>query len=827
MSSSPGPTPPRPSVDARAVLGLAAVAALLFGGALRGLTFATGDLQPLFLGQLDSFVASVARGSWPVWDPLFGFGQPLWANPGNQILYPPTWLNLLVLPETYLTLYVVGHALGAGVGTWALGRRVLGLSPWAAWVAAAGWMTSGPLLSMVPRWQHFASAAWLPWVILAAHRCVARPTGGRVLALAFALSFQGLAGSLEVAAATLVVAAVWSAVGGWPTAGLRAVRVWIPAGLVAVGLTAALWIPALELLRHSARADLAGTCQTCWSIHPWRWFEVLAPLRPDEMLLRPELRASLLGPTGTTIVPSLYLGAVMGGLVLYALLASPRRRPTAGLAALAAVSALVAMGPHLPLVAWIAEHLPPFSILRFPGKLTLLVSFAWALLAGLGVDAWRARVAAAPRAAGVLSLTALGAGLPAFIFALLAIVFPGVLVGRIVPPPPPGARVWDALSLDVLLCVAAVTAASLSAALAWSAGRRPRWTAVLAAAISLLAVSDLVLPNHRLNPTVRSELVGRPPETAQRLHADGATRIHVIENEPQESDASGRPRPGRFDLDPRAPLDPREALALGENIALAGRSASRWGLAGSFTLESLVVPSHEQLTLSELFHSIAERPPAVRLLQAGAVSHVVARTVVPGGLEPLGEVPSPLLAPVRLARVPAPLPRSYVVGRARVGSDEDALRFLLDVNADLRGTVVLVDGRGITGPSGFTGTTREARRRPDEVVLEVEASTAAYLVLVEAYDPGWTARVDDRPARVHRANFAFRAVAVPEGRHEVQLRYRPRGVVLGSVASGVTLAAVLLGWAWRRVSDLRSTARQGASSPRPQGRRRGAGLLRP
>jgi hypothetical protein len=80
------------------VLGLAAVAAALFTGALRGLTFSAGDLQPLLLGQLDAIVDSVAKGSWPVWDPLFGFGQPLWANPGNQVLYPPTWLNLLVLP---------------------------------------------------------------------------------------------------------------------------------------------------------------------------------------------------------------------------------------------------------------------------------------------------------------------------------------------------------------------------------------------------------------------------------------------------------------------------------------------------------------------------------------------------------------------------------------------------------------------------------------------------------------------------------------------------------------------------------------------------------
>jgi hypothetical protein len=163
-----------------------------------------------------------------------------------------------------------------------------------------------------------------------------------------------------------------------------------------------------------------------------------------------------------------------------------------------------------------------------------------------------------------------------------------------------------------------------------------------------------------------------------------------------------------------------------------------------------------------------------------------------------------------LSRVPAPLPRAYVVGRARTGSNEEALGFLLDPHADHQDAVVLAEGASVSSPMGFAGLARETGRRPDALEIEVEASAPGYLVLVEGYDPGWKASVDGRPVPVRRANVAFRAVAVPEGQHTVRLWYRSPALEIGGAASVATLATVLLGLAWRR-------ARSGAASERPGG----------
>jgi hypothetical protein len=58
------------------------------------------DIHLVWYPQVESFVRSVAAGSWPVWDPLPAGGQPLLADASAQVAYPFTWLNLVLHPWT-------------------------------------------------------------------------------------------------------------------------------------------------------------------------------------------------------------------------------------------------------------------------------------------------------------------------------------------------------------------------------------------------------------------------------------------------------------------------------------------------------------------------------------------------------------------------------------------------------------------------------------------------------------------------------------------------------------------------------------------------------
>jgi len=63
---------------------------------------------------------------------------------------------------------------------------------------------------------------------------------------------------------------------------------------------------------------------------------------------------------------------------------------------------------------------------------------------------------------------------------------------------------------------------------------------------------------------------------------------------------------------------------------------------------------------------------------------------------------------------------------------------------------------------------------------------------MDTFYPGWRATVDGQAAEIVRANYAFRAVALEAGAHQVVLRYRPRSLIAGTIVSGAALLAGLL-----------------------------------
>jgi hypothetical protein len=99
------------------------------------------------------------------------------------------------------------------------------------------------------------------------------------------------------------------------------------------------------------------------------------------------------------------------------------------------------------------------------------------------------------------------------------------------------------------------------------------------------------------------------------------------------------------------------------------------------------------------------------------------------------------------------------------------------------------------------------RARIDELTasrmtLAVSCATSCYLVTSDAYDAGWSARIDGRSSPVYRTDDALRGVFVPAGTHRVTFRYRPAGLALGvaiSLASAFALGMLVFADARRRL----------------------------
>lgn len=87
---------------------------------------------------------------------------------------------------------------------------------------------------------------------------------------------------------------------------------------------------------------------------------------------------------------------------------------------------------------------------------------------------------------------------------------------------------------------------------------------------------------------------------------------------------------------------------------------------------------------------------------------------------------------------------------------------------------------------------------PERIAVYTRSAGAGYLVVGDAWFPGWEAELDGDPVPLLRANLAFRAVAVPAGEHKVVMAYRPRPLRTGFALAGAALAALGLCYALER-----------------------------
>ncbi len=90
----------------------------------------------------------------------------------------------------------------------------------------------------------------------------------------------------------------------------------------------------------------------------------------------------------------------------------------------------------------------------------------------------------------------------------------------------------------------------------------------------------------------------------------------------------------------------------------------------------------------------------------------------------------------------------------------------------------------------------------ERIWIRAESPVACLVVLSQTYYPAWKAFLDGRAVKIWRANYAFQAVQVPAGSHQLQLRYEDRPFQVGLVLSGLGLMCCLSLWLvahWRKM----------------------------
>ncbi len=786
---------PRASRAARALpVLLLAVAALLLHRAVLfgGRAYFDRDVEHFLYERLLAFRAAILSGALPLWNPYPAFGEPMLAVANAQLAYPTSWLVLLVSPETTQAWTAALHTFLAALGVYALGRELRLARP-AAFAAGLLFALGGPLRSAFNQGNVLVGASWIAWAWLAFARAGRGGLRRDVWLAGAALAACLLAGSPEsalIAAAGVVLALPLP---GEPDAAARwraVPRILFLSVIVGFGLSAVQWLPTAALAGRSVRLQTAGdpTLRGFWSNHPALLAQVVLPVTFDALPLTGDARNALYGGREPLLV-SLYGGLAASGLALAGLL-GPKRRGRAALAVLALGSLALSLGRYSPL--WdVVSRLPLITLVRFPARFAMAAAPALALLAGFGLEALPATGVSRRRRYATLAAVVLLAGVAFHLANPSAAPW-----SRILQETASLGRDWKqtgpVLATFASLRASALFALPLILALVLAAGRRSRG-AVLAAttAAGLAAVLDPAFALRSLTPSLPRTRLAEAPATLAAVPRARPNRTFVIDYSPGFAQAV---------LGRAAALPRFYDAPVGRDLELLRQYPT--GSLGRFgaEIESLPVdtPLLRSLEVSRwvrLMQSLAPTVAFPRALELSGVSFLVSLhdPGTPDRLELASRSPG-LAEDVLTFRVRAPLPRAYAVAGVRVASEAQAVPLLMDAGFDPLGAIVLPDGT--PAPSASAGSVRVERLGFDRVVLDAELTQSGHVVLLESWDPGWSATVDGVPAPVKRANLVFRAVPVAAGRHRVELVYRPAEATLGAAISGVTL--LLCGLAFRK-----------------------------
>ena len=759
---------------------------------------------PLHKIMIDSY----ARGEFPLWNPYVYLGQPMLANP-NYMAFYPTNLFHLFLPFNYaFKLHFIVHPILGGLGLYFLQRR-LGITALAAFGGSLVYQFSGPVLSFLNLYSIVQAVALMPWtgwaLIKALYDCGWRRTlvFGSILALQI-VTFEPLL--LQSSLGLLTgLALVYLLESEQPAKAMgRILRVAVIGGMFGLALAAVQVIPTLELIARAARgAGYDYRAATTWSMHPADLANLVVPRFFGDVFTMDW--ATYWGERFHSSRDMYLVSSFVGsGTTLLAAVAflSQRKKLKAILFVLILTSILLAFGEFNPLYRWLYDHVPGLDLGRYPSKYFLLGTLALAIFASLGLEVIMGSTEENARNRGhVMALGILGM--------MIAIVILGACFYFALHPnqlqpwirakvEPARAAAKDFATLGIMLRESLRSTGIfllLSSALIFLScfWKRPAWISAL---FVLTLGAELIPANLQLAPLISGADVDFVPEVnhfLQQVNSGAPRRIF--------SRTWMDPVPG---IQLSAPNRSYAWLTLFYRRSGQPKYGIMNGIQYSVDFSTDGLNTRES---DQLWQALAVLSPAAGLT-------LMQKLNTPLLLSP-GQILDPRVRLTRdfetgsnlrlnLFRLEDSLPRAYFASRVcRADSHADALRqFVSFERAD--GNAVILEGPEIEEGVGRPdpGAARIVEYESARVVCEVDARTSGYLVLLDSYYPGWRAYLEGKEAEILRANYAFRAVRVPEGKHRVEFVYRPRSFHAGLSLTGFALlfGVVALFWHPRRRS---------------------------
>lgn len=713
---------------------------------------------------------ALKKGKLLLWSDKISNGYPVFAEGQTGELYP---FNLLffkfLLPLQAYNYSLLLRYLLAAFWTYLFVRQVFRLSLPSGLLAGLTYSLSGFFMAHLVHPAMIQVASYLPLNFLLVEKILLtkKQKLASILGLALVFSLQALAGHHELLYFTLVTLGLYLLIRSFQIRKKRflpfclgASAQVLLAGLLALGLTAVQILPTLELIEHSTRKE--GLPYRVATFYLFPLSHLLTFFQPQRFEFSETVDYTSQFPDAINLWETY---AYLGLIPLF----------LAGTAAVLKITNLLKKNKK-------RNQIPAFS----PLVLTFLILFVFSLL------------------------LALGRSTP--VFKLLWLTIPGMKLFKY----PTRFLVFTEFSLAVLAAVGFQSLIQLINLRIPNKRQSFKNNSLLMiqSLVLLVVFLDLFLINRPINPTTDPENWFQPPAAGlylndhlgdYRFHSPGANFFDysLTENLGVQLDLKNL-LPANFNL----------LFNLKSNDVLSGLLLSR------HTQLNREVPEIK-LSFDRKAQKAISTPVWIRVLSLQAVNYLlypipidhpdlILEKTIPlknnlnfnlyvAGKDGYQHERVPTKE-IRIYKNKQSFPRVYIVPQFRVTTEKDKeiLPLLSTSEINFQSQVLLEEQPSFeTNSKKLKKETVEARAEiteaaDDRVVINTQSQQPGFLVLADTFYPGWKAFIDDRPTKIYRANFAFRAIVLPPGDHQVVFAYQPVSFKIGALITLVTGGGLVL-----------------------------------
>lgn len=310
---------------------------------------------------------------------------------------------------------------------------------------------------------------------------------------------------------------------------------------------------------------------------------------------------------------------------------------------------------------------------------------------------------------------------------------------------------------------------------------------ILFVLITVFSISNLFYYFYNYNPVGKAKDWLSPPQTAIFLKNANASRIYSLGN--QDAWDKNLYQKGWQNNDyfyfARNALDQNSNLIFSVDNVLAYESIMTQRDSFSRTLMEKGIKTEKGETgISQL---------SAEILSSANVSHIITPFAIKSDqFKKVFETEDRKNASFKIYENTSSPKRIFVTDDYKVGKSIGETLNTFNNNFDPTHQIILEENPKPFEKSLKGWQAKIINETPTQIKIETSLEGNGFLVLEDAFYPGWKATVNGKPAKIYPANINKRAVFLGGGTHEVIFKYQPQSLIQGAFLSAFCLIILTL-----------------------------------